>query len=155
LLQRSSQKNEMNAGMEFEYVSLPDKYMLIAEDDEDDVSLLESFLRDLPEPPALLVINKGDKVISFFENLPGNRLPLLVLLDYNLPSVSGYEILIALADDKKFLTLPKIIWSTSNSPHFEAQCLSKGACAYFVKPSNIHGFQTLVQKLQGILSNSK
>ena len=145
----------MNAGNEIEYASLPDKYVLIAEDDEDDVSLLRSFLCDLPEPPELLVINKGDKVISFFKNLPGNRLPLLVLLDYNLPSVSGYEILLALAGDEKFLALPKIIWSTSNSPHFETQCLSKGAFAYFVKPSNIHGFQTLVQKLQGILSNSK
>jgi CheY-like chemotaxis protein len=145
----------MNEGIEIEYASLPDKYMLIAEDDEDDVSLLRSFLLDLPEAPELLVINKGDKVISFFENLPGNRLPLLVLLDYNLPSVSGYEILIALADDKKFLAVPKIIWSTSNSTHFETQCLAKGAFAYFVKPSNIHGFKTLVQKLQGILSNSK
>src|ERR1700704_5481142 len=145
----------MTAGNEIEYASLPDKYMLIAEDDEDDVALLRSFLGNLPEPPELLVINKGDKVISFFENLPGNRLPLLVLLDYNLPSVSGYEILIALADDKKLLAVPKIIWSTSNSNHFETQCLAKGAFAYFVKPSNIHGFQTLVQKLQGILSNSK
>jgi CheY-like chemotaxis protein len=145
----------MNEGIWIEYASLPDKYIVIAEDDEDDVSLLRSFLPDLPEAPELLIINKGDKVISFFENLPGNRLPLLVLLDYNLPSVSGYEILIALADDKKLLTVPKIIWSTSNSTHFENQCLAKGAFAYFVKPSNIHGFQTLVQKLQGILSNSK
>jgi CheY-like chemotaxis protein len=152
---KQSQINDMNEGIGIEYASLPDKYMLIAEDDEDDVSLLRSFLIDLPEAPELLVINKGDKVISFFENLPGNRLPLLVLLDYNLPSVSGYEILIALADDKKFLALPKIIWSTSNSTHFEAQCLAKGAFAYFVKPSNIHGFKTLVQKLQGILSHSK
>jgi CheY-like chemotaxis protein len=143
----------MSEGMEIEYTSLPDKYILIAEDDEDDVSLLRSFLAELPEAPELLVINKGDKVISFFENLPGNRLPLLVLLDYNLPSVSGYEILIALADDDNFLAVPKIIWSTSNSIHFETQCLAKGADAYFVKPSNINGFQTLVQKLQGILSN--
>jgi len=141
--------------MEIEYASLPDKYMVIAEDDEDDVSLLRSFLIDLPEAPELLVINKGDKVISFFENLPGNRLPLLVLLDYNLPSVSGYEILIALAGDKKLIAVPKIIWSTSNSMHFENQCLAKGAHAYIVKPSNIQGFETLVQKLQGILSNSK
>jgi hypothetical protein len=56
----------MSEGMEIEYASLPDKYILIAEDDEDDVSLLRSFLEDLPEAPELLVINKGDKVIYFF-----------------------------------------------------------------------------------------
>ncbi|MEJ0081585.1 MAG: hypothetical protein WDM78_11720 [Puia sp.] len=60
----------MNEGMEIEYASLPGKYIVIAEDDEDDVSLLRSFLVDLPDAPELLVINKGDKVISFFENLP-------------------------------------------------------------------------------------
>jgi len=146
---------EMNSEVEIEYTSLPDKYMVIAEDDEDDVSLLRSFLSELPEAPELLVINKGDKVISFFENLPGNRLPLLILLDYNLPSVSGYEILLALADDKKLYKVPKIIWSTSNSAHFETQCLSKGAFAYYVKPSNMQGFESLVQKLQSILIHSK
>jgi CheY-like chemotaxis protein len=147
--------SDMINGTDTEYTSLPEKYILIAEDDEDDVSLLRSFLVDLPASPELLVINKGDKVISFFENLPENRLPLLVLLDYNLPSVSGYEILIALADDKKFLSVPRVIWSTSNSPHFETQCMSRGAIAYFVKPSNVDGFKALVQKLQTILSGPK
>lgn len=143
----------MEAGME--YTSLPEKYILIAEDDEDDVALLRSFLPELMEPPELLVINKGDRVISFFENLPENNLPLLILLDYNLPSVSGYEILVSLAGDKRLRDIPKIIWSTSNAPHFETQCLSKGAIAYFVKPSNVPGFRDLVLKLQGILSSPR
>jgi len=128
------------------------EYILLAEDDEDDVTLLKSFLREVPESPEILVINKGDKVISFFESLPGNRLPRLIILDYNLPSVSGYEILIALSEDKKYRNVPKIIWSTSNSPHFESLCMAKGAVAYFVKPSDITGFQSLVQQLQLILS---
>jgi hypothetical protein len=50
---------------------------------------------------------------------------------------------------------PGLLWSTSNSPHFENECLARGAAAYFVKPSNIQGFQTLVQKLQAIFSGSK
>ena len=145
----------MKDGKENEYTSLPDEYILIAEDDEDDVSLLRTFLNDLPDAPELLVINKGDRVISFFENLQGSRLPCLILLDYNLPTVSGYEILASLAEDKKYLAIPKVIWSTSNASHFENQCLSLGATAYYVKPADIPGFQTLVQKLQALLSSSK
>jgi CheY-like chemotaxis protein len=140
-------------GMEIEVIN--GEYILLAEDDEDDVSLLRTFLRELPGSPELLVINKGDKVISFFENLQGNHLPRLIILDYNLPSVSGYEILDELSADKKYHSIPKIIWSTSNSPHFESKCMSKGAVAYFVKPSDISGFQTLVQKLQHFLSLPK
>ncbi len=145
----------MTAWNKNEYSRLPNEYMLIAEDDEDDVSLLKSFLAELPGSPEIIVINKGDKVISFFENLPGNRMPCLILLDYNLPSVSGFEILNVLSENKKFHSIPKVIWSTSNSSHYENLCLSKGANAYFVKPSSIPGFQDLVQKLQLLYSNAK
>jgi CheY-like chemotaxis protein len=130
----------------------PNGYILLAEDDDDDVELLTNFLRDLPESPEVMVLNKGDKVISFFENLSENRLPQLIILDYNLPTVSGYEILTALAKEKKYHVIPKIVWSTSGSPQFETQCLANGATAYFVKPADLLGFQTLVQKLQQFLS---
>ena len=133
-------------------IEIPDKYILLAEDDADDVELLMSFLQEIPGSPEGIVLNKGDKVISFFENLPENRLPLLIILDYNLPSVSGFEILTALSENKTYRPVPKIIWSTSNSSHFESQCLEKGAAAYFVKPSDITGFKDLVQKLQIHLS---
>ena len=123
------------------------EYILLAEDDDDDVDLLMDFLQELPESPEVVVINKGDKVISFLENLPETSLPRLIILDYNLPSVSGFEILSALSQDKKYQSIPKIIWSTSNSSHFESQCLAKGAAAYFVKPADLDGFQALVQKL--------
>jgi CheY-like chemotaxis protein len=127
---------------------IPDKYILLAEDDTDDVELLMTFLQEIPGSPEVIVLNKGDKVISFFENLPENRLPLLIVLDYNLPSVSGFEILTALSENKTLRSVPKIIWSTSNSSHYETQCLEKGATAYFVKPSDLAGFKDLVQKLQ-------
>jgi CheY-like chemotaxis protein len=128
----------------------PNEYILLAEDDDDDVDLLMDFLRELPESPEVVVINKGDKVISFLENLPKKSLPRLIILDYNLPSVSGFEILSALSQDKKYQSIPKIIWSTSNSSHFESQCLAKGAAAYFVKPADLNGFQALVQKLNAL-----
>jgi len=130
----------------------PKGYILLAEDDDDDVELLMNFLRDLPESPEVMVLNKGDKVISFFENISENQLPRLIILDYNLPTVSGYEILSALAEDKKYLSIPKIVWSTSGSSHFETQCLARGAAAYFVKPSDLMGFKTFAQNLLQFLS---
>jgi len=130
----------------------PKGYILLAEDDDDDVELLMNFLRDLPESPEVMVLNKGDKVISFFENISEKQLPRLIILDYNLPTVSGYEILSALAEDKKYLSIPKIVWSTSGSSHFETQCLARGATAYFVKPSDLMGFKTFAQNLLQFLS---
>ena len=53
---------------------LSKEYILLAEDDKDDVELLMNFIRELPESPEVVVLNKGDEVISFFENLSENRL---------------------------------------------------------------------------------
>jgi CheY-like chemotaxis protein len=69
--------------------------------------------------------------------------------------VSGYEILDALSENEKYRSIPKIIWSTSNSHYFENKCMAKGAVTYFVKPSDITGFQALVQKLQLFFSLPK
>lgn len=121
------------------------KYILLAEDDEDDIFMLRSFFRKIPGSPELYVVNKGDKVISMLENLPLNNLPSLIILDYNLPSMNGYEILHILSRDKKYKSVPVVIWSTSNSPYYESQC--QEAIAYLVKPSDQNGFQALVQKL--------
>jgi CheY-like chemotaxis protein len=130
--------------------NIPGKYILLAEDDEDDIFLLRSFFQKIPGAPELFVVNKGDKVISMLESLSGNNLPCMIILDYNLPSMSGYEILHLLSRNKKYQSVPVVVWSTSNSPFYESQC--QDATAYLVKPSDQSGFQALVQKLLSFIS---
>ena len=127
------------------------KYVLLAEDDVDDVEFLTVSLQNLDQGLEVRVLSSGDKAISFFENLPDDQLPGLIIMDYNLPAVNGYQILTMLAENERYKAIPKIIWSTSNSTFFEQECLTSGASAYFVKPADLSGYADLAGKIVGYL----
>jgi CheY-like chemotaxis protein len=68
-------------------------------------------------------------------------------LDYNLPEVDGAQLLGLLTGKKRYDEIPKIVWSTSNSPLYRRLCLEMGAKAYFVKPNDLKGIQTLAKEM--------
>ena len=139
----------MNAALGYEVKNKNSlrKYVLLAEDDVDDVEFLTVSLQNLDQAIEVRVISSGDRAISAFESLPDDHLPCLIILDYNLPALSGYQILTMLADNERYKHIPKIIWSTSNSSFFEKECLASGASAYFVKPADLSGYALLAGKI--------
>ncbi|MDP4132030.1 MAG: response regulator [Bacteroidota bacterium] len=122
-------------------------YILLAEDDIDDVELITGSLQNLGHSLEVYFINSGDKVMPFLADLPDDRMPGLMIMDYNLPVMSGYQILVNLSGEERYKDIPKIIWSTSNAAFFEKECLDHGASAYFVKPSDLAGYELLAKKI--------
>ena len=123
------------------------KLIFLAEDDLDDQELLIEAFTNLDTKAEIFTIANGNKAIGFLEKMPDNQLPHLIILDYNLPEVNGGQILEILQKDQRYHTIPKVIWSTSNSPMYQSQCLSLGAKAYLVKPSDINGIQNMAQQM--------
>jgi CheY-like chemotaxis protein len=119
----------------------------------DDVEFLTGSLQNLDQSLEVKVVTSGDKAMPFFEQLADDHLPKLIIMDYNLPALSGYQILIRLAGDARYGPIPKIIWGTSNSAFFERECLANGAVAYFIKPADLSGYDLLARKLIGFLRN--
>jgi len=83
---------------------------------------------------------------SFRERKPGDQ-PRLVLLDVNLPKVSGLEVLRRLKADKRTRTIPIVALTNSKSVNVTAECLESGANACIVKPVTLNGIAAAVQKL--------
>ena len=75
------------------------------------------------------------------------HLPDLIILDYNIPEINGAEILKQLRDDARFSSIPKIVWSTSDSHLYRETCISSGAVAYMVKPSSVGGIQQIAKEM--------
>jgi CheY-like chemotaxis protein len=89
----------------------------------------------------------GKAVVDHLECLDRNEMPCLIVLDYNMPLLSGLEVLQHIAGDERYENIPKIIWSTSNNDAFIRQCLSNGAKEYFIKPSNMSGYTQLAMEM--------
>jgi len=122
-------------------------YILLAEDDEDDQQLLKEVLvSQLPEVD-LVIVPDGSDVIDFLKDCTNDGLPLLVLLDFQMPKMGAEETLKFLCGDHRYDTLPKMVWSTSNRPEDVHASTKWGATHYFIKPYSMDGYSHVVNRI--------
>lgn len=127
--------------------NIPAKFILLGEDDIDDEDILREILEDIDNSYYLLFINNGRKLMDFLNELPDNHLPCLILLDYNMPELTGAEILKEMKKNPRYNSVPKVIWSTSGSETFKKNCIELGANEYVLKPSNVNDLIALARHL--------
>lgn len=94
-----------------------------------------------------MVANTGSKAVDLLRNIPAERIPKVILLDYNLPEISGAEVLSRIRDLAQYEGVTKIVWSTSNSPIYQKKCMEVGANAYIVKPTGIAGIRDIARQM--------
>lgn len=122
-------------------------FIFLAEDDIDDQELLIEALSEIDDTITVRTVTNGKKAISFLQELPADQQPCLIILDFNLPELSGADVLEQLKRARVFDEVIKIVWSTSNSPVYEKLCLDLGAKAYIVKPTDITGIQHIAHTM--------
>jgi CheY-like chemotaxis protein len=66
--------------------------------------------------------------------------PDLILLDINLPKLSGHEFLALLGADPDLKSIPVVVFSGSPNPADHARAKASGAFAFVVKPSALEPF---------------
>lgn len=122
-------------------------FIFLAEDDIDDQELLIEAISSHNKSMQIHIVSNGKKAMVFLENLPASHLPCLILLDYNLPEADGAQVLTFLSQQERYHAIPKVVWSTSNSPVYREACLKLGARAYFTKPSDVSSIATLAKEI--------
>jgi CheY-like chemotaxis protein len=125
----------------------PSKLIMFGEDDLDEEDFLREIFSSLDPSFSLLFVDNGRKLIADLELLPEDKLPCLIVLDYNMPELNGAEILKVLRQNSRYDSIPKIIWSTSGSEIYKKLCLESGANDYIIKPSNIKELEGIARHL--------
>jgi CheY-like chemotaxis protein len=121
--------------------------ILIAEDDLDDQELIAYAFSQTASAYQLHIVNNGKEAVDYLSGLPDEALPCLLVLDYNMPELNGAEVIKILSANERYKNLPKIVFSTSDSPKYIEHCLSVGADEYMVKPSTIDGIKEAIIKM--------
>ncbi len=70
-----------------------------------------------------------------------------MLLDLNLPKVSGLEVLAKIRSDDHTKRLPVVIFTTSNEEHDIAGSYKSGANSYVRKPVDLKQFDDAIRQL--------
>jgi CheY-like chemotaxis protein len=121
--------------------------VLYVEDDENDVLLIKrSFARAGVAHP-LHVVHDGRQAIDYLKAAAQkNEIPCLVVLDLNLPLVSGFDVLQWIRSQPAFQSLPVCIFSSSACHSDIARTRQAGANHYAVKPSSPSKLDDLIRK---------
>jgi len=128
------------------------KEVLLVEDNPADIYLTQTAVAECGSDIHLSVVPNGRDALAFlrkegpYAQLPS---PALILLDLNLPKLSGGEVLAALRHLSAYQATPVVIFSAARKDLEEQRCLQLGANAYVQKPADFDGFLTAVHTLVG------
>lgn len=121
-----------------------------------DVFIIEEILRESELNLRLDVVNDGQDALSYLRNAsaaPESAGPALVLLDLNLPRVSGIEVLTELRKDSKLRATPVVIVTSSMAPPDQVATRRLGAAGYFQKPNDLSAYRRLIDVIKGVFTH--
>lgn len=118
------------------------KKIFLADDDSDDVQFFADALNEVVPECTLLVAYNGQELIDSLSS--AFTLPDLIVLDINMPVLSGLDTLKAIRQQYRLNNLPVVMYSTSNNNDDITAARRGGANGYMVKP---HTFENLLGML--------
>jgi CheY-like chemotaxis protein len=126
------------------------KLILLADDDIEDLELLGETILQLEPGTNLITVSNGSGVLNYLKKSADHEIPCLIVVDYNMPDMTGAEVLEQISKESRYKKIPKIVWSTSNSHGFMKECMENGASAYFVKPSTNQQLHEQAKEMLGM-----
>jgi CheY-like chemotaxis protein len=128
--------------------------ILLIEDNEGDILLTTEAFEDSRIVNMISVIRDGREAINFFESLNHKEeIPHLVLLDINLPKMSGHEVLIYLKQHAKYKSIPVIMLTTSSSEKDILLSYKNHVNCYITKPIDVADFMQAIAKIEDFWIN--
>ncbi len=127
--------------------------ILLVEDDEHDVDLTLRAFRKARFTNRIHVARDGAEAIEFlfatgrYAARRDAALPALILLDLNLPKLSGVEILRWIKADQRTMHIPVVVLTQSRQYRDAVECRDLGVQRYIVKPVDFHAFSEVAAQL--------
>lgn len=128
-------------------------YILLVEDNQDDVDLTLRALAQQNIVNDIEVVRDGAQALDFifargsYSDRDEFDLPQLVLLDINLPKVSGLEVLRQMRENRRTRMVPVVMLTTSKEERDVVESYTSGANSYVQKPIDFTEFSAAVRQL--------
>jgi two-component system response regulator len=130
-----------------------DKYILLVEDNPDDVELTQRAFRKASLLNPIEVVRDGAEALDFLFGTGAwagrdvRSLPQVVLLDLQLPRLSGLEVLGRIRSDPRTRLVPVVILTSSKEEKDRLRGYLLGANSYICKPVDTTQFTQAVREL--------
>ncbi|WP_221393008.1 response regulator [Dyadobacter sp. NIV53] len=120
----------------------PPKWVLLADDDPDDIFLFQEAFEQTESELELKIANDGYEVIDAMQH---SRSPDLIFLDINMPRMNGFECIQELSAYYDFV--PIIFFSTHQGEDLIKRAKKLGASGYIKKPNSFEVYKSVLSEV--------
>nr|WP_298688492.1 response regulator [uncultured Dongia sp.] len=126
--------------------------IIMIEDDEGHARLIEKNIRRAGISNEIIPFTRGGEALDFIDRTatlgrPGGDRKFLILLDLNLPDMSGLDILAKVKSGDRTKRIPIIVLTTTDDKVEIQRCYDLGCSAYVKKPLEYEAFAHSVRQL--------
>ena len=125
---------------------------LLIEDDPGHARLIEKNVRRAGVHNPIIPFTDGTSALAYLFGRDGTGrrtapAAILLLLDLNLPDMSGLDILAQVKADEHLRRVPVIVLTTTDDKHEIQRCYDLGCNVYITKPVEYDSFSTAIRQL--------
>ena len=124
-------------------------HFLLAEDDDDHAVLVLRSLKRNRVGNSVDRVPDGEEAVKYLLHEPPYQdkpRPDVLLLDLNMPKLSGHEVLVKIKADESLRCIPVVILTTSDAEADRHKAYNLHANSYLVKPIDFTQFSKIVEE---------
>jgi DNA-binding response OmpR family regulator len=126
--------------------------IVMVEDDEGHARLIEKNIRRAGVNNEIVPFAEGAGALAYLLGADGSGEAnagrhLLLLLDLNLPDMTGLDILRRIKSNAHLKCMPVVVLTTTDDSREIQRCYDLGANVYITKPVNYEGFANAIRQL--------
>jgi CheY-like chemotaxis protein len=126
--------------------------IIMIEDDEGHARLIERNIRRSGVNNEIVPFTNGTDAVNYLFGQDGagaqrDSKALLILLDLNLPDMTGIDILRRVKEDNDLKCAPVVVLTTTDDSHEIKRCYELGCNVYITKPVNYESFANAIRQL--------
>jgi len=123
--------------------------LLLVEDNEGDIFVTLDAFESSMVINNIIVKTDGDQAISYFKKIASTEdLPDFVLLDINLPKISGHEVLKYLKQHQEYKAIPVIMFTSSSSEVDITKAYQNGVNSFITKPIEYSDYVGVLKRIE-------
>ncbi|GLU52063.1 hypothetical protein Dfri01_15240 [Dyadobacter frigoris] len=123
------------------------KTIYLVDDDDDDRMLIREAIESIVKDVEIVEVMDGQELLELIAQTDIEKDLSLILMDMNMPRMSGIESLSILKSDLSLRHIPVVMISTTSNNELIRQAYNKGINAYITKPVSIQEYNHLAEAI--------
>jgi len=127
--------------------------ILLVEDNPDDILITQRALKEAKVINELSIVRDGKEALDFLyhkgqcQNKSSSPKPGLILLDLNMPKMSGLEVLKKIKEDSCLRSIPTVVLTVSKRDEDIVKGYNNGCNSFIQKPVEFEKFVEVVKQI--------